>query len=359
MKRADSSRPSGVWAGRWRRRPLAGLLAAGTLLAPALAACGNGGASTESGVPVINWYIGAQGGGWIENAVSTCNEQNQGKFVIKFRELPARASDQREQLVRRLAADDASIDLIGMDVIWTAEFANAGWLTPYPEASRAKLSDGVLKGPLESGTYQGKLYAAPFTSNTQLLWYRKDLVDAPGADFTWDQMVDNAVKLKKLIQIQGTQAESITVTFNTLLESAGGTFVENANQGQDATIGLQEGPTVAALTALKKLATSSAADPELNTLNEDTSRAAFEQGNSAYEINYPFIYPSAAAVPGLQEKIGWARYPRLVAGKPSRPAARRLQHRDLESQQATGSRCRGGHLHRPTRQPGLRGGEGW
>ncbi len=64
----------------------------------------------------MNWYIGAQAGGWIEHAVSTCNDQNKGKFVIKERELPSRATDQREQIVRRLAANDASVDLIGMDV---------------------------------------------------------------------------------------------------------------------------------------------------------------------------------------------------------------------------------------------------
>jgi len=110
-----------------------------------------------------------------------------------------------------------------MDVIWTAEFANAGWLYPFPDSAKAKLTDGVLKGPVESATYQDKLYGAPFTSNTQLLWYRKDLVGAPKEGFTWDEMVDTAVAKKKFVQIQGIQTEALTVTFNTLLESAGGT----------------------------------------------------------------------------------------------------------------------------------------
>jgi multiple sugar transport system substrate-binding protein len=272
-----------------------------------------------NGVPVINWYIGAQGGRWIENAVSVCNQQNKGKFVIKQQDLPATASDQREQLVRRLAANDASIDIIGMDVIWTAEFANAGWLSAFPGSMRSRLSNGVLKGPLVSATYQGKLYGAPFTSNTQLLWYRKDLVGTPATDFTWSQMVDTAVKKNLKVQIQGIQAESMTVTFNSLLESAGGTFVINPGAGANATIGLRQGPTVLALQALKQLAASPAADPELNSNDENASRAAFEKGKSLYEINYPFIYPSAADVPGFQAKIGWARFPQVVAGKPSRP----------------------------------------
>ncbi len=289
------------------------------MVAPMLAACGQAGSGTVNGVPVVNWYIGAQAGGWIEDAINTCNTQNQGKFVIKEQELPSRATDQREQIVRRLAANDKSVDLIGIDVIWTAEFANAGWLYPFPADARAKLSAGVLAGPLASGTYQNKLYGAPYTSNTQLLWYRKSKVPAPGKDFTWDQMVDTAVSKHLKVQIQGVQAESMTVTFNTLLESAGGTFVNDASKGAEASISLAQQPTEIALAALKKLASSSAADPELNTANEDSSRAAFEKGGSAYEINYPFIYPSAASVPGLQQDLGWARYPEVIAGKPSKP----------------------------------------
>jgi multiple sugar transport system substrate-binding protein len=304
---------------RISRRRYTGLALAGALVAPALAACGQGGSGSVNGVPTINWYIGAQAGGWIEDAIATCNTQNKGKFVIKEQELPSRATDQREQIVRRLAANDSSVDLIGMDVIWTAEFANAGWLYAFPDDAKAKLSDGVLKGPLASATYQGKLYGAPYTSNTQLLWYRKSLVPAPGKDFTWDQMVDEAVSKHAKVQIQGVQAESMTVTFNALLASAGGSFVTDASKGSDASISLAQAPTVAALAALKKLASSSAADPELNTANEDSSRAAFEKGGSAYEINYPFIYPSAASVKGLQADLGWARYPEVIAGKPSKP----------------------------------------
>jgi multiple sugar transport system substrate-binding protein len=301
------------------RRIALGAALAGALVAPLLASCGG---SSSSGTPTLNWYIGKQAGGWIENAIATCNKAAAGKYKIKFQELPARATDQREQLVRRLAANDSSIDIIGMDVIWTAEFANAEWIKPFPESARAALTDGVLKGPVASGTYQGKLYAAPFTSNTQLLWYRKDLVSNPPDN--WNALIAQAASKGLKFQIQGAKAESATVTFNALLESAGGRMIDNAGAGKDATVSLEPGPTVAALSVLKNLANSKAADPELNTSQEDTSRQAFEKGDSLYEVNYPFIYPSSAEVKlssgkTLQSVLGWARFPRVMADKPSRP----------------------------------------
>ena len=56
--------------------------------------------------------------------------------TIKPEFLPTDASQQREQLVRRLGAEDSSIDIIGMDVIWTGEFANAGWVEEWTGPTR-------------------------------------------------------------------------------------------------------------------------------------------------------------------------------------------------------------------------------
>jgi multiple sugar transport system substrate-binding protein len=306
---------------KFRVRPARRMVAAALGIVTAGAAVGACSSSSSSGPPTLNWYMGAQGGGWIENAIAACNKQAAGAYKIKFQELPARATDQREQLVRRLAANDSSIDIIGMDVIWTAEFANARWITPFPESDRAGLTNGVLKGPVSSGTFQGKLYAAPFTSNSQLLWYRKDLVSNPPK--TWAALIKQASDKNLKFQIQGTKAESMTVTFNALLASAGGTMLENAGAGKNATVSLAQQPTMEAMQVLHDLATSKAADPELNTANEDSSRQAFEKGNSLFEVNYPFIYPSAADAKvngkSLQSQLGWARFPEVVAGKPSKP----------------------------------------
>ena len=118
-----------------------------------------------------------------------------------------------------------AIDLASLDVIWTAEFAEAEWILPWEGERRGAATEGKLEGPLETVDYQGKIWAIPHTSNTQLLWYRKDRVDAPPDDFTWDEMIDDAVDKGTVVEVQSAQYEGLVVWINALITSAGGQIV--------------------------------------------------------------------------------------------------------------------------------------
>ena len=228
--------------------------------------------------------------------------------------LPTDANQQRELIVRRLAAEDESIDLVGMDVIWTAELAEAGWILPWEGERRSVAEEGKLEGPLKTVEYKGKVWAIPFTSNTQLLWYRKDRVDAPPEDFTWDQMIDDAVDKGTAVEVQARQYEGLTVWINSLIAGAGGQIVD---QNGDVKV---DDTAKRAAEIESKLAKSPAAPPGMSTNAEDQARQGFESGRSDYQVNYPFVYPSAGDVSEeFQKNMGWARYPRTDAGKPSRP----------------------------------------
>ena len=66
---------------------------------------------------------------------------------------------------------------------------------------------------------------------------------------------------------------------------------------------------------MKRLATSPAADPSLPVQMEDQNRLAMESGAAAFELNYPFVYPSMKAdKPDLFKHFKWALYPRVIAG---------------------------------------------
>src|ERR1019366_6813988 len=126
-----------------------------------------------------------------------------------------------------------------------------------------------------TATWQGKLYAGPINSNTELLWYRKDLV--PNPPKTWDQMIDDAIALAKqgkphYIEEQGAQYEGLTVWFNSLVDSAGGQIVTSKNKV------VVDQTTKTAASIMHRLATSPPAVPRSNPAMGDQGPAPFVKG---------------------------------------------------------------------------------
>ncbi len=287
-------------------------VAATALAAAGLVACGG---SNESGARDLTFFVAIQPGGTIEKVSERCSEESNGKYTITPEFLPTDASQQREQLVRRLGAEDSSIDIVGMDVIWTGEFANAGWVEEWKGPLKQQVTQNVFANVIETASFDDKLYAAPFNTNTQLLWYRKDLVKKPPV--TWDQMIEEAESLKEAgsIQVQANRYEGYMVLVNALIESAGTEILSGPEE-----VDLEQEPTEKALQVIGKLANGGAAPPSLSTSDEDTARLGFEAGESAFMTNYTFAYASAQAeAPDIGKEMGFARFPRVDASKPSKP----------------------------------------
>ena len=280
-----------------------------------LAACSS--ASAANAPVTLNYWSFPDNSGAIQQAVDTCSAASDGKYTIVYNKLPTDADSQRQQLVLRLAAHDSSMDILALDVTWEAETAQAGWILPWTGADKAAVVKDTLPTMLQTATWQGKLYAAPYNTNTQLLWYRSDLVPTPPT--TWAQMIADAEQLAKegkphYIEIQGAQYEGTTVWFNSLLASAGGSVLNASSTAPSL-----GAPALKALQIMSTLANSPAADPSLGVQQEDQNRLAMEDGTAAFELNYPFVYPSMQMDnPQLFKHFKWALYPRVYPNVPSR-----------------------------------------
>ncbi|HEY2715332.1 MAG TPA: extracellular solute-binding protein [Solirubrobacterales bacterium] len=279
------------------------------VLAVLLSACGGSG-----GPPQIKFFVAIQPGGTIEANSERCTKEAHGRYTIKPELLPNDATQAREQLVRRLGAKDPSIDVIGLDVIRTAEFANAGWIEPWKGKLKEEATEEVFPSVIETASFEKQLYAAPFNTNTQVLWYRKDLVPKPPK--TWDEMIEMAEGLKEAgkIQVQAERYEGFMVWANALIDSAGTEILSGPE-----TVDLEQQPTEEALAVMGRLANSSAASPNLPTSNEDTARLAFEAGEAAFMTNYTFAFASAKEnAPEIAKEMGAAPFPR-VNDNPAKP----------------------------------------
>ncbi len=288
-------------------RRIAGLLAAAAATA-LLSACGSSG----KGPVTLNWYVFPEPSGSFQAAATECSNNSHGAYKIAINFLSTSSDQQRVSLVRRLAASDSSIDILAMDVDWTAEFATAKWLKPVPATLAAQIKSQDLAGPVQTATWKNKLWAVPINSNTELLWYRKDLV--PNPPTTWAQMIADANHLAAegkphFIEEQGAQYEGLTVWFNSLVDSAGGQILSPDNQ---VVIGR---PAAIAASIMRQLAISKGADPSLNVSQEGPGQVAFQSGSAAFMINYPFVWSATqAGNPKVFKDMGYALFPGVVPG---------------------------------------------
>src|SRR3954453_9219601 len=146
---------------------------AAVLILAALVGAGCG--SSGGGGPVtLNLWVFNEPSGSFTDAAKRCGDGSNGRYKIVYNKLSNDAHQQRQALVRRLAAKDSSIDIAGMEVVWTAEFAEGKWIKTWPSKFAREVSQGTLPGPLKTASYKGRVWAAPANTNTQLLWYRKD-----------------------------------------------------------------------------------------------------------------------------------------------------------------------------------------
>src|SRR5262249_57483062 len=111
-----------------------------------------------------------------------------------------------------VGAKERAVDVVGLGGGFVPELASAGFLRPFTDAEAKPLTEGVLKGSVTTSTWKGKLVAAPFWANTQLLWYRKSVAQKAGLDpaktpVTWDQIIKAAQQTHTTVQVTGALYE--------------------------------------------------------------------------------------------------------------------------------------------------------
>ena len=228
--------------------------------------------------------------GVVRQIIDEWNAANPDEQVT-FKEQSNDADQAHDDLVQHLQAEQSDYDVMALDVIWTAEFAAKGWLTPL-EGEFALDTAGILPATVESATYNGTQYAAPKNTNGGLLFYRSDLV--PTAPTTWDELTASCtIAVENNIDCYAGQFasyEGLTVNTSEIINAHGGSFV--AEDGKTPTVDSPEAR--AGLQALVTAFETGVIPAQDTTFKEPESQQAFEDGQALYLRNWPYVYGTAS-----------------------------------------------------------------
>ncbi len=290
------------------------LIALGLCLATVgLAACGGGDDSGGGGSEAkalqpseakgasgkVTWCIGKDTSGAFNTAVEKFNQENP-KLQADLLELPENADIQREQQIQRLRAESSECDVLGMDVIWTAEYAASGWLYDVTPAVEA-LEGEFIPSTVETTEYEGKKWALPFNTNAGFLFYRTN--EAPKPPTTWEQAYKEAGEDNGLVY-QGERYEGLTVNFLELLYSAGGKVLSDDGE----TVEIDSPETREVLEFMRKGIEDGAVTKAVTTYEEESSRRAFEAGNATFMRNWPYAY-ALGKESGIADEFEVTKFP--------------------------------------------------
>jgi multiple sugar transport system substrate-binding protein len=204
---------------------------------------------------------------------------------------------------------DSPYDILNMDIVWVPKFAAAGWIMDLtdrlPQAQKAKF----VKGNLEGGTYQNKLYRVPTTSDAGVLYYRTDLLEKAGIEppETFEEMLTTAQQLQKQGDAkwgylwQGKQYEGVSAMFVEILEGFGGFW---ANP-ETLEVGLDKPQAIQAVNFLKSLINKGISPRGVVTYGEEETRLLFQNGGGVFLRNWPYVWKLANAQDSkIKGKIG-------------------------------------------------------
>ena len=149
---------------------------AGLAGAALLGAAGCGGEESEGSAGAITFTFGPDEGGGLQTLIDKFNRQNKGEIRVSWRETPAGSDEYFDQIRAELQSGQSEVEVIGGDVIWTAQFAAKGYILDLSDRFSVPMREKHLDGPLESVSYDRRVWGVPWFTDAGMFYYRKDLL---------------------------------------------------------------------------------------------------------------------------------------------------------------------------------------
>ena len=218
--------------------------------------------------------------------------------VVRIQHTPDDATQRHQLYVQWLNARVGTPDVLQLDVVWTAEFAAAGWILPL-DRFRPETAD-FFPAALDACRWRGTLYALPWFLDAGMLYWRTDLMDR--APRSLEELNATAVRAMESSGVpagivwQGARYEGLVTVFNEILGAYGGTILT-----ADGHVAVHSDAGVRALTFLRDQVRSRIAPAEVLTWHEEECRFTFQNGNAVFMRNWP--YAVAAMSDGSESRV--------------------------------------------------------
>ena len=264
------------------------------IAAAALAVAACGGASPDSGRTVITISSSVVGtdGPLLRGQLDRFMRLHPG-IEVRLHRVSDDATQRHQLFVQWLNARAGDPDVLELDVVWTSEFAAAGWLLPFDEASIDTAA--FFPGTLAACVWGGRLYALPWYADVGLLYRRTDLVPRePRSIQELTQFAQLAQREAPSVPFgiawMGARYEGLITVFVEYLGAFGGRIMDDSMR---VTVDAPE--AVRALTAMRdQIAVSRIAPNDVLTWHEEETRFAFQNGRAAFMRNWPYAYTAMA-----------------------------------------------------------------
>jgi multiple sugar transport system substrate-binding protein len=245
-------------------------------------------------------------------------EQANPGVRVQLRRTPDDATQRHQLYVQWLNARVGEPDVLQLDVVWTAEFAAAGWILPLE--AYAPDTAAFIPAVLAADRWRGMLYAMPWFVDVGLLYRRTDLV--PGAPSSLEELEDAARRATALVGgprhgfvWQGARYEGLVTVFVEFLTAHGGRIMDDSGR-----VIVDEPAAVGALRAMRRHIDTGLTPRAVLGWHEEETRFAFQNGEAAFMRNWPYAYPLLADS-GRSEVAGNVAVSPLPATREGRAAA--------------------------------------
>jgi len=259
-----------------------------SILALAILALGCGGGQSLPGSVVVTFPISALGaeGQVLVRQLARFTAANPGIKVVQ--RVTPDAADQKHQLyVQWLNAGASDPDILQLDVIWTPEFAAAGWILPLDQFRPD--TAGFFPSTIAANRWRDTLFALPWFIDVGMLYWRTDLMPSPPR--TFEDLVRTARQaqqrgVRQGFVWQGARYEGLVTTFLEYLGAYGGRILDGGRVVVNSPAGRQ------ALGEMRdEIYGTKVVPPAVLTWHEEESRFAFQNGEAAFMRNWPYAYP--------------------------------------------------------------------